>query len=92
MAALLGLALAVGTIFCSGTPSNPPLDTCCVITATDQSIVCFCGVSTTPGDAFTVLVKGSSCTVTSTNDGGDDAQVNGAPPLAQADCVNAQSH
>lgn len=90
IASLFGLALVAGVLSCAGTASNPPLDTCCVVTATDQSIVCFCGVSTTPGDAFTVVVSGSTCTVTSTNDGGKDAQVPGITPQAQTDCMNPQ--
>jgi len=90
IASLFGLALVVGTLSCTGTASNPPLNTCCVVTATDGTIVCFCGASTTPGDAFTVVVSGSTCTVTSTNDGGRDAQVAGAPPQAPTDCANPQ--
>jgi hypothetical protein len=90
IASLFGLALVVGTLSCTGTASNPPLSTCCVVTATDGTIVCFCGTSTTPGDAFTVVVSGSTCTVTSTNDGGTHAQVRGAPPQAQTDCLNPQ--
>jgi hypothetical protein len=90
VASLFGLALVLGTLSCAGTASNPPLDKCCVVTATDGTIVCFCGTSTTPGDSFTVVVSGSTCTVTSTNDGGGDAQVSGAPPQAQADCVSPQ--
>jgi hypothetical protein len=87
---LFGLALAVGTLSCSGAGSFPPLNACCVVPAADGTIVCFCGASTTPGDAFTVRVSGSTCTVTSTNDGGGDVQVHGAPPQAQTDCANPQ--
>jgi hypothetical protein len=83
LASLLALALLVITFSCAGSASNPPLDKCCVITATDGSIVCFCGTSTASGDAFTVA---------NTNDGGNDAQVSGVTPQAQADCVSAQSH
>jgi hypothetical protein len=92
LASLLALALLVITFSCAGSASNPPLDKCCVITATDGSIVCFCGTSTASGDAFTVVVSGSTCTVANTNDGGNDAQVSGVTPQAQADCVSAQSH
>jgi hypothetical protein len=91
IASLFGLALGVGTLSCAGAASNPPLNTCCVVTATDGTIVCFCGYSNTPGDSFSVVVSGSTCTVTTTNDGGaTDAQVTGAPPQAQTDCLNPQ--
>jgi hypothetical protein len=90
IASLYGLAPVLGTLGCTGAASNPPLNTCCVVTATDGTIVCFCGTSTTPGDAFTVVVTGSTCTVTNTTEGGADAQVKGAPPQAQTDCLNPQ--
>jgi hypothetical protein len=87
---LLGLALVAGTSACTGAASLPPLSSCCVVTTTDQTIACFCGTSTASGDAFIVKVSGSTCTVTSTNDGGNDAQVTGSPPQAQTDCLNPQ--
>jgi hypothetical protein len=89
-ASLFGLAIAVGTLSCAGASSGSPLNTCCVVPATDGTMVCFCGTSTTPGDAFTVVVSGSTCTVTSTNDGGGDVRAHGSPPQAQTDCVNPQ--
>jgi hypothetical protein len=92
IASLLALAFLVVTFSCAGSASNAPLDKCCVVTATDGTIVCFCGTSMASGDAFSVVVSGSTCTVTNTNDGGNDAEVTGAPPQAQADCVSAQSH
>jgi hypothetical protein len=90
IASLLGLAIALGTLSCSASASNPPLKTCCVVTATDGSTDCYCGASTTPGDSFTVVVSGSTCTVTSTNEGGGAIQLSGAPPQAQTDCVEPQ--
>jgi len=89
IASLFGLAI-VSTLSCAGAASNPPLRTCCVVTATDGTIVCYCGASTTPTDAFTVVVSGSTCTVTNTTDAGRGAQVTGAPPQAQTDCMNPQ--
>jgi hypothetical protein len=82
---LFGLALVVGTLSCTGAGSFPPLNTCCVVTATDGTFVCYCA-----GDGFTVVVSGSTCTVTNTSDGGGDAQFSGAPPQAQTDCVIPQ--
>jgi hypothetical protein len=90
IALLFGLALGVGTLSCAGTASNPPLGTCCVVTETSAVTVCFCGASTAPGDSFTVVVSGSTCTVTNTNEGGADAQVPGITPQAQTDCMNPQ--
>jgi|HubBroStandDraft_1064217.scaffolds.fasta_scaffold17996_4 hypothetical protein len=93
IALLFGLVLvAAGTVFCSGAASLPPLDTCCVVLVTGGggAVDCFCGSSSTVGDAFKVVVSGSTCTVTNTNDGGDDAQATGSPPQAQTDCMNPQ--
>jgi hypothetical protein len=90
ISSLFGLALAAGTFSCTGAASLPPLDTCCVVTTTDGTIACFCGTSMTAGDAFKVVVSGSTCTVTNTNDGGNDAQVSGSPPQAATDCMNPQ--
>jgi hypothetical protein len=85
----LGLAaLAEGALFCS-TFSPPPLNTCCDVVADNGSVVCYCGTSATDaGAAFTVVVSGSTCTVTNKTDGGGDAQVTGYPPAAVSDCTN----
>jgi hypothetical protein len=90
IALLSGLALGVGTLSCSGTASNPPLTSCCVVTETSGTTTCFCGASTTPGSSFAVQVSGSTCTVTNTNEGGADAQVPGITPQAQTDCLDPQ--
>jgi hypothetical protein len=90
IAPCLALSLALGTVFCS-TASTPPLGTCCVLTASDGSIDCYCG--TAQGAVVsTVVVSGSSCTVTftsdagGTSDGGGGDQLNGYPPAAITDC------
>jgi len=69
---------------------------------TQGTIVCYCGSSTTPGSSFTVVVSGSTCTLTftsdgggtndggGTSDGGANAPFTGAPPQAQTDCMNPQ--
>ncbi len=90
-ASFLALSLALGTVFCS-TASIPPLGTCCVLTASDRSIDCYCGTFAQGAVVSTVVVSGSTCTVTFTSDGGgtSDAgggeQLTGYPPAAITDC------
>ncbi len=92
-ASSLALSLALGTVFCS-TASIPPLGTCCVLTASDGSIDCYCGTFTQGGVVSTVVVSGSACTVTFTSgdggasDGGGGEQLKGYPPAAVTDCAN----
>jgi hypothetical protein len=87
IASFLALSLASGTVFCS-TASTPPLGTCCVLTASDRSIVCYCGTFAQGALVSTVVVSGSTCTVTFTSDGGGGEQSNGYPPAAVTDCTN----
>jgi len=88
------LFLASGTIFCS-TASTPPLGKCCVLTASDGSVDCYCGTFAQGAVVSTVVVSGSTCTVTFTSDGGGGpsdggggAQLNGYPPAALTDCTS----
>jgi hypothetical protein len=85
IASCLALSLALGTVFCS-TASTPPLRNCCVLTASDGSIDCYCGTGAEGALVSTVVVSGSTCTVTFTSDGGGGEQLNGYPPAAVADC------
>jgi hypothetical protein len=82
----LALSFALGTVFCSTAPI-PPLGRCCILTASDGSIDCYCGTFVEGGVASTVVVSGSTCTVTITNDGGGGAQFTGYPPAASTDCM-----
>jgi hypothetical protein len=86
LAGLLGLSLVSGAVCSCSNPSPPALDTCCVIAPPGGTPTCFCGSSSTPGSSFTVNVSGSSCTVTSTNDGSPSVTAQGQPPAAQSDC------
>jgi hypothetical protein len=92
IASFLALSLALGTVFCS-TASTPPLGRCCVLTASDLSIDCYCGTFE-GGVVSTVVVSGSTCTVTftsgggGTSDGGGGEQHKGYPPAAATDCMN----
>ncbi len=86
----VGLALAAGTLYCSGPATTPATNTCCLV-ATANGTVCYCGTSATAGSSFTVAVSGSTCTVTNTSDGGGDAQVTGSPPAAITDCLTPNS-
>lgn len=88
IASFFALALASGTVFCS-TASTPDLGRCCVLTASDRSIDCYCGTLGAEGGVVsTVVVSGSTCTVTLTSDGGGGEQLKGYPPAAIADCPN----
>jgi hypothetical protein len=90
---LAGLTLALGTVFCSAA-SPPPLGKCCVLTASDGTIDCYCGNATQGAVVSTVVVSGSTCTVTftsdeaGTSDGGGGGQLTGYPPAAITDCTN----
>jgi hypothetical protein len=95
IASFLALSLSLGTVFCSTAPTEP-LGKCCVLTASDGSIDCFCGTSAEAGVIATVVVSGSTCTVTFTSagtdgsmsDGGGAAEsLKGYPPAAIADCM-----
>jgi hypothetical protein len=93
IASFLALSLALGTVFCS-TASIPPLGTCCVLTASDGSIDCYCGTFAQGEVVSTVVVSGSTCAVTftsgdgGTSDGGGGEQLKGYPPAAATDCLN----
>jgi hypothetical protein len=93
IASFLAPSLALGTVFCS-TASTPPLGKCCVLTASDGSIDCYCGTFAEGGIVSTVVVSGSTCTVTftsgggGTSDGGGGEQLKGYPPAAVTDCIN----
>jgi hypothetical protein len=99
VASFLAVSFALGTVFCSTAPT-PPLRHCCVLTATDESTDCYCGTFAQGGVVSTVVVSGSTCTVTFTSvDGGtSDAgqtsngeaggQLTGYPPAAVTDCMN----
>jgi hypothetical protein len=95
IASFLALSLALGTVFCSTAPT-PPLGTCCVLTASDGTIDCYCrGISAEGGVVSTVVVSGSTCTVTFTStsddggmsDGGAGVPHKGYPPAVIADCM-----
>jgi hypothetical protein len=85
----LALPLALGTVFCS-TSSTPPLGKCCVLTASDGSTDCYCGTfaAAEGGVVSTVVVSGSTCTVTITSDSGGAERLKGYPPAAVTDCMN----
>lgn len=90
---LFALFLAFGTVFCSSSSAPPSLGTCCILTASDGSVDCYCGTASQGGALFsTVVVSGSACTVTFTSDGGvmgdsgAGQQLNGYPPVAISDC------
>jgi hypothetical protein len=91
VASFLGLSLALGTVFCS-TASTPPLGHCCVLTASDGSVDCYCDTVAQGAVPFTVVVSGTTCTVTltidggGTSDGGGGEQLSGYPPAAITDC------
>jgi hypothetical protein len=87
IASFLALSLASGTVFCS-TASTPPLGTCCILTASDGSIDCYCGTFAEGGVVSTVVVSGSTCTVTVTSDGGGGEPLKGYPPAAATDCIS----
>jgi hypothetical protein len=99
VASFLALSLALGTVFCSAA-STPPLGKCCVLTASDGTIDCYCGNAAQGAVLSTVVVSGSTCTVTFTSDGGaaSDGEaasdggggqaLNGYPPAAITDCTN----
>jgi hypothetical protein len=95
-ASFFGLSLALGTVFCSAA-SPPPLGKCCVLTASDGTIDCYCGTGAQGALISTVVVSGSTCTVTFTSDeggasdagdGGGAGQLSGYPPAAITDCTN----
>lgn len=104
IASSFALSLALGTAFCSGTAPTPRLDTCCILTASDGTVDCFCGVGTEGAVVSTVVVSGSTCTVTfttdagsmgdggGTGDGGGGQQATGYPPAAVTDCMNLVGH
>ncbi|MGD0677243.1 MAG: hypothetical protein ABSC94_17640 [Polyangiaceae bacterium] len=92
VASFLALSLGLGTVFCSTAPV-PPLGKCCVLTASDGSIDCYCGTLAQGGVVSSVVVSGSACTVTITSgDGGANdaggANDKGYPPAAATDCMN----
>jgi ribulose kinase len=88
IASFLALSLALGTVFCSTAPT-PALGRCCILTASDGSIDCYCGTFAAEGGVVsTVVVSGSTCTVTVTSDGGGGEQLKGYPPAAVTDCMN----
>jgi hypothetical protein len=92
-ASFLGLSLALGTVFCSAA-SPPLLGKCCVLTASDGTIDCYCGTAAQGAVLSTVVVSGSTCAVTFTSDGGAASDggggqaLNGYPPAAITDCTN----
>lgn len=94
IAPFLALSLASGTVFCSSTAPTPNLNTCCLLTASDGTVDCYCGTSAQNGFVSTVVVSGSTCTVTFTSDGGGASdggsgeQFTGYPPAAVTDCMN----
>ena len=88
-APLLGCSLVALSVGACSSPSAPDLGTCCVVDGQGTSgPVCFCGSSSTAGSSFVVKVSGSTCTVTSTNDGSPSTTAQGQPPASLADCVN----
>jgi hypothetical protein len=89
IASFVALPLALGAVFCS-TSSTPPLGKCCVLTASDQSTDCYCGTFAAEGGVVsTVVVSGSTCTVTITSEGGGGSEhLKGYPPAAVTDCMN----
>jgi hypothetical protein len=100
IASFLALSFALGSVFCS-TSSTPPLGKCCVLTASDESTDCYCGTFAAEGGVVsTVVVSGSTCTVTitsggggtgdagGTSDAGGGQQLKGYPPAAVTDCMN----
>lgn len=94
IASFLALSLALGTVFCSTATTPASLGKCCVLTASDQSTDCYCGTFTSEGGVVsTVVVSGSTCTVTVTSEGGGGGtSLKGYPPAAITDCANFLGH